>query len=339
MKKNLKKKPSRPKSKGSRPDPKKLIQKQSISYEEMAHMAEDEFLSGLKNRGRTANLHRKKAQQPQRIYKDDQDFFENGDIELARAGVQVGDRFYLAFRAEDLDIEEGYTKGKGAKIPLLRVKIHSQDIVDIFGSHLKIEKDKTVTHVIHNKSQFELISIEGEYSPLPALHSMLVHSRASSWTVSCGEGTKLKGDAIKTVFQGVSDDPDLVMILTEMEEIKKSSHESYSYLPFPGANMTRHRVGDKLFDFLVRIVRSGEKKKLNLLQKCMDYLHPPIMTKMDRFALSLLNICNKRGMLPTPTELCNQIYSDGYEFSNPQFYKSLNELGLCWMSRERKKRK
>jgi hypothetical protein len=338
MKKNLKKKPSRPKAKVNRPAPRKLIQKQSISYEEMAHMAEDEFLSGLKNRGRPAILQRKKARPPHRIFKDEQDFFENGNIELARAGVQVGDRFYLAFRGEDLDIEKGYTKGKGAKIPLLRVKIHSQAIVDIFGSHLKGEKDKTVTHVIHNKSHFELISIEGEYSPLPALHPLLVHSRSYGWTVSCGEGTKLKGDAIKTVFQGVSDDPDLVMILTEMEEIKKSSHDSYSYLPFPGANMTRHRVGDKLFDFLVRIVRSGEEKKLNLLQKCMDYLHPPTKTKIDRFTHSLSNYCNNHGRLPTPPELLRQIYADGYEFSNPQFYKSLNEIGLRWMSRERKKR-
>jgi hypothetical protein len=150
------------KSARSRPALKTQIQKESLSFEELLDIAEDKILSGFKNRVRTTIPQEGTGRAFQRVFKDDQDFYENATPEMARAGVQVGDRFYLAFRAEDLDIEKGHSNEKGPKIPFLRVNIHSQAIVEIFGSHLKGDKDKAVTHLIHNKSQFDLISIEGE---------------------------------------------------------------------------------------------------------------------------------------------------------------------------------
>jgi hypothetical protein len=168
---------------------------------------------------------------------------------------------------------------------------------------------------------------------------MLVHSRPHEWTVSYDAGTNLKGDPIKTDLQGVSDDPDLLIILEAMEEIKKSPYDSYSSLPFLGGQINRHRVGEKLLDFLVRVVRSGDKKKLVLLEKCMKYLESTTKTKLYRFTNSLLGFCDDFGRLPTPTQLHSRIVANGHNFSSSAFYNDLNEIGLGWLSRDRKKRK
>jgi len=251
-----------------------------------------------------------------------------------------GGAAFLPFSSSSVKIKRDFISSGRREIPRITVKVNPKVEIEIFGSHLETESDRRVTHLVYNPSSFQLLAVE-ETGVSHALYSkFLVASKPNGWkAVFDDESLKLAGEAAKTVFQGVADDPDLPVVLNAVEEIRGSTEDFVTAPPPPlnydrGIEIKRQRIGEQLLDFLVPLIRNPDFKKLQLLEKCIRYLQSETKTKMDRMTGALCDACEKYGRIPTAPELFSWITNSGYQLKEARFYSDLCDVGLGWLTRK-----
>jgi hypothetical protein len=247
-------------------------------------------------------------------------------------GVPLDGKLLLGFYISDVKEEYDIYTFKRWKIPRIRLNIKNKGVVDIYGSHLKTKEDRHLTHIVHNPTNIWFRLVREFDKPWPSWVSFIRNSK-TKWEFFYDLINTIKGDAEKTSFQGVADDPDLLNVLLSVEEIKKSKETHTEVIVFPGGIRKEVRIGEDLLDFLLPVVRSSNFKKLKLLEKCIKYCdNPPSNTKMSRIITHMNLTCNHLNRLPTPPELLSSIDDSGYEYKDSRFYKDLNDVGLGWLS-------
>jgi hypothetical protein len=257
------------------------------------------------------------------------------EIQLKDAlkGVPYGEEILLAFYFKDVVVERDFYRGQGRMIPRLLLTVKERVTVEVYGSHLATNEEISLTHMVHNPTNFRLTHVPEFGRAWPHWIWMLNGSH-NGWVVATDARSNLKGEAAKTIFQGVADDPDLHTILGAIQEIKESKVKFIDMIKFPGGIKTQERVGVRLLDFLLPVIRNSDFKKLRLLEKCMKYLEVPTTTKLTRFTNNLRSACEELCRLPTAPELYSRILDGGYELKESRFYKDLNDVGLGWLTRK-----
>jgi hypothetical protein len=255
-------------------------------------------------------------------------------------GVLINGEWYLAFTSSQVKIFEDFAKFGKIEIPRLRLTLKTDVVLDIYGSHLNHPDDLNLTHIVHNSTVYKPILEEdyGYYPPRWA--TMLVESEPRSWAVVYDKAMVIKGEPAKTIFQGVSDSPDLRMLLGVVDDIISSTEDYETKLPTPldtfvGEPPERQRVGEALLNFIVPAIRAKDTNKLRLLEKCVRFYDPPSKTKIERFAKPLKKLCQAIGRPPSAPELYSAIIADGYDMKESRFYADLNDVGLGWLTRKR----
>lgn len=254
-------------------------------------------------------------------------------LEDALKGVPFGEEILLAFYIDDVVVERDFFKDKSRVIPRLLLNIKGKLTVEIYGSHLQTADDARLTHMVHNPTNFRLTHVP-EFGRSWPPWVFYLNGSSNGWVVATDARSSLKGDAEKTVFQGIADDPDLHSVLGAVREIKESKEPFMDVIEFPGGIKKKERVGARLLDFLLPVIRNSDFKKLKLLEKCMKYLEAPTRTKLSRFTECLRAACRELDRLPTAPELYSRILDGGYELKEARFYKDLNDVGLGWLTRK-----
>jgi hypothetical protein len=255
------------------------------------------------------------------------------NLKDALKGLPMGDEIMLAYYLDDVEVQRDFYIEGGRKIPRLLLHIKKRATIEIYGSHLETPEERQRTHVVHNPTNYYLMFVPQFGRPWPPYIFMIQNSR-NGWVVAYDAASRLKGEALKTVFQGVATDPDLERVLSAVEEIKNIPVDYMGGYHFPGGTKTERRVGERLLDFLVPVIRTSNFKKVRLLEKCMKYLETPTKTKLDRFVTPLRGACEKLGRLPTPPELLSCIRATGFQIADSRFYTDLNDIGLGWLTRD-----
>lgn len=254
-------------------------------------------------------------------------------LEDALKGVPFGKHTLLGFYINDVVVERDFYRADGRVIPRLLLAVKQRATVEVYGSHMETNEDLMLTHMVHNPTNFQLMHVAEFGRSWPPWVFYLNGSR-NGWVVATDARSSLKGDAEKTIFQGVTSDPDLLTVLGAVKEIKESNKTFTEAIHFPGGIRKQMRVGERLLDFLLPVIRNSDFKKLRLLEKCMKYLEAPTRTKLSRFTDNLRSACQELGRLPTPPELHSRIVQDGYALKESRFYKDLNDVGLGWLTRK-----
>jgi hypothetical protein len=254
-------------------------------------------------------------------------------LEDALKGAPFGKEILLGFYIDDVVVERDFYRAKGRAIPRLLFTIKQRVTVEVYGSHMETNEDLRLTHMVHNPTNFRLMQVP-EFGRSWPPWVFYLNGSSKGWVVATDARSSLKGDAEKTVFQGIADDPDLHSVLGAVREIKGSKETFMDVIEFPGGIKKKERVGARLLDFLLPVIRNSDFKKLKLLEKCMKYLEAPTRTKLSRFTDCLRAACRDLDRLPTAPELYSRILDGGYELKEARFYKDLNDVGLGWLTRK-----
>lgn len=249
---------------------------------------------------------------------------------------QVDKEGNLYFGLDDLKLLPGFTEGK-RQIPKIDVEVAGKTTLTIYGSHMDKNEDLLLTHLVHNPSGSRPVFLLEVGRSLPPL-LWFIHGCPMGWKVIRDSRNSLKGEPMKTVFQGLKDDPDLHGLLQAVQEIKSHDVDYLESTSFPSGTKIQRRVGEKLLDFLVPVIRASEIQRLHLIEKCINYVDSRTRTKMDRFSDALRAACVELGRLPTPPELFNKILDEGHRLKESNFYPDLVEVGLDWLVRKNSKK-
>jgi hypothetical protein len=259
------------------------------------------------------------------------------NLQDALKGVRVGDYLLLAFYLDDVRVEKDYYTGERRHIPRLQLRVKDRVTVEIYGSHLETTADQDLTHVVYTPPDYYLVHVPEFGRPYPPYIFMICQS-IKGWVISTNSKTALRGEATKTIFQGVADDPDLHRVLSALEELKTSPVDHVESYHFPGGVKKTRRVGEALLDFLGPVVRTSDYQKLRLLEKCLRYLDSATKTKSDRYCLPLRAACEELGRLPTAPELYSRVLKTGFQVKESRFYSDLADVGLGWLTRKNSKK-
>jgi hypothetical protein len=254
-------------------------------------------------------------------------------LEDALKGVRVGDYTLLAFYLDDVRVEKDYYTGEKRNIPRLLLHVKDRVTVEVYGSHLETAADRELTHVVYSPPDYFLVH-EPEFGrPYPP-YIYMIYRCVKGWVISSTSKTSIKGEATKTIFQGVVDDPDLHRVLDAVEELKTSPVDYMESHHLPGGEKKTRRVGEDLLNFLGPVIRTSNYRKLRLIEKCLRYLDSATKTKSDRYCLPLRKACEALGRLPTAPELYSRVLETGYQIKESRFYSDLADLGLGWLTRK-----
>lgn len=252
-------------------------------------------------------------------------------------GVVSDGVFTMAFHARDVVVEKGFLKADGREIPRLRTITKGKVSLDIIGSHLETDLDRQQTHIVFNPDGARLIFMLEPGQPCHTAVFFIQHC-VRRWSVASDSRTRLRGDAaVKTVFQGVQDDPDLHTVLDALEEIKRfKGVDHLMETEFPSGTTSRRFLGTNLLKVLIPAVRNSDYKKVRLIEKCMKFLEDPSPTKADRIRRPLLLACDELDRIPTARELYTRLVSGGCpNLSESRFYSDLPHVGLGWLTKKK----
>ncbi len=258
---------------------------------------------------------------------------------MACTGIRRNGDQVLAFSSKNVSFKKAYT-GKN-NIPCIFVTIKEGVTFEVYGSHMDSENDYLITHVVRNPTKWNVICVEDYGDPPHLFATMLVATDRFGWSVHPGEGTQTRGEAAKTVLQGVVEDQSLPTIFDALDEILENTGDFHEEIPKLMSTrkseqpVERRRVGEKLLDFLVPAIRGFDLKKIDLLKKCIKFYGDRTRTKVEMFCNALQEACEELERLPSAPELHARIVGGGFELKESRFYSDLADLGLGWLTRKK----
>jgi hypothetical protein len=252
-----------------------------------------------------------------------------GSLFTESESISVSPEAAIPFRWEDVRWEKDFYYGEKRNIPCLKVDIPPDVTVTIYGSHLESAADFKLTHLLHKSRDVELFVNEPPGSDNFPRWFVHLDQILGFWHLIAGEGVYLKGAPSQTVFQGVMDDPDLMVLLSTVNAIKGMRSQNAKHTEFFGRRLSR---------VLVPAIKAHNVKKVLLLKKVMDFFEKPReIPKAVIYNDLLLEAAFRCGHVPTSGILQDLLADLDCYMEDSLLYRDLRETGLGWILKKYKR--